>query len=166
MMCLQNTNSTSKTVILTVLAFKRNSTHLHWNQPKLSPVSESSTHPLYTKLCMLFPAHLQARELCPQTYSLLLPLEWSQVTYIPASIKLGRANCMETAHAYNIQAMISGNAQVSVHSSPKMSTFFLLFDLWRVLQFPGTFVFFIWLAFQWCQNCCNLPGVYSLHFEK
>ena len=43
------------------------------------------------KLCMLFPAHLQARELCPQTYSLSLPLEWSQVTHIPASIKLGGA---------------------------------------------------------------------------
>ena len=38
---------------------------------------------------MLFPARLQARELCPQTYSLSLPLEWSQVTHIPASIKLG-----------------------------------------------------------------------------
>ena len=40
---------------------------------------------------MLFPAHLQARELCPQTYSLSLPLEWSQVTHIPASIKSGGA---------------------------------------------------------------------------
>ena len=38
---------------------------------------------------MLFPAHLQARELCPQ--SLLLALELSQVTHIPASIKTGRA---------------------------------------------------------------------------
>ena len=44
-----------------------------------------------TKLCMPFPAHLQARELCPQTYSLSLPLEWSQVTHIPAGIKLGGA---------------------------------------------------------------------------
>ena len=40
---------------------------------------------------MLFPTHLQARELCPQTYSLSLPLEWSQVTHIPASIKSGWA---------------------------------------------------------------------------
>ena len=38
---------------------------------------------------MLFPTHLQARELCLQTYSLSLPLEWSQVTHIPASIKSG-----------------------------------------------------------------------------
>ena len=44
-----------------------------------------------TKLRMLFPAHLQARELCPQTYSLSLPLEWSQVTHIPASMKSGGA---------------------------------------------------------------------------
>ena len=42
----QNTHLTSKTVILAMLAFKKNSTHLHSNQPKLSPVSESSTHPL------------------------------------------------------------------------------------------------------------------------
>ena len=76
----QNTHLISKTVVLAMLAFKKNPTHLHSNQPKLSPVS-----------CMLFPAHLQARELCPQTYSLSLPLEWSQVTHIPASIKSGGA---------------------------------------------------------------------------
>ena len=40
---------------------------------------------------MLFPTHLQARELCPQTYSLSLPLEWSQVTHTSASIKSGGA---------------------------------------------------------------------------
>ena len=40
---------------------------------------------------MLFPTHLQAREVCPQTYSLSLPLEWSQVTHFPASIRLSRA---------------------------------------------------------------------------
>ena len=39
-----------------------------------------------TKLRMLFPAHLQARELCPQTYSISLPLEWSQDTHNPTSI--------------------------------------------------------------------------------
>ena len=39
---------------------------------------------------MLFPAHLQTRELCPQTYSLSLPLEWSQVTHIHTSIKMVR----------------------------------------------------------------------------
>ena len=38
-----------------------------------------------------FPAHLQASELCPQTYALSLPLEWSQVTHIPASIEMGGA---------------------------------------------------------------------------
>ena len=67
-----------------ILPFMNNSTPPHSNQPKLSPVSESSTHPLG----MLFPTHLQARELCPQTYSLSLPIEWSQVTHIPASINL------------------------------------------------------------------------------
>ena len=83
-----------------VLALKKNSTHLHSNQPKLSPVSESSTH-LLTKLCMLFPAHLQARELSPQTYSLSLPLEWSQVTHIPASIKSGGAYKPEKSAFYS-----------------------------------------------------------------
>ena len=58
----QNRYLTSKTVILAVLASKKNWTHLHSKQPKLN-----------TKSCMLFTAHLQARELCPQTYSLLLP---------------------------------------------------------------------------------------------
>ena len=43
------------------------------------------------KLRMLFPTHLQARELCAQTYSLSLPLKWSQVRHTPASIKLGGA---------------------------------------------------------------------------
>ena len=47
----QNTHLTSKTVILAVLALKKNSTHLHSNQPKLSPVSESSTHPLQNYVC-------------------------------------------------------------------------------------------------------------------
>ena len=70
-----------------MLAFKINSTCLgHSNQPKLSPVSEK-LNSLPTKLRILFPPHLQARELCPQTYSLLLPREWSQVTHTPASIR-------------------------------------------------------------------------------
>ena len=42
-----------------------------------------------TKPCMLFPTHLQAREICSQTYSLSLPLERSQVTHNRASTKLG-----------------------------------------------------------------------------
>ena len=50
---------------------------------------------------MLFPAHLQARELCPQTYSLSLPLEWSQVTHIPASIKSGGAYKPEKSAFYS-----------------------------------------------------------------
>ena len=36
---------------LAVLAFKKNSTHLHSNQPKLKPVSESSTHSLRNYVC-------------------------------------------------------------------------------------------------------------------
>ena len=78
----QNTHLTSKTVILAVLAFKKNSTHLHYKT-------------------VLFPAHLQARELCPQTYSLSLPLEWSQVTHIPASIKSGGAYKPEKSAFYS-----------------------------------------------------------------
>ena len=68
-----------------------------WLSRKI-PLKPTKTEPSFrkpnsppTKLCMLFPAHLQARELCPQTYSLSLPLEWSQVTHIPASIKSGGA---------------------------------------------------------------------------
>ena len=48
-----------------------------------------------------YPTHLQARKLCPQTYSLSLPLEWSQVTHIPASIKSGRAYKPEMSAFYN-----------------------------------------------------------------
>ena len=62
------------------------------------PLKPAKTEPSFrklnsppTKLHMLFPAHLQARELCPQTYSLSLPLEWSQVTHIPTSIKSARS---------------------------------------------------------------------------
>ena len=40
---------------------------------------------------MPFLTHLQARELCPQTYSLSSLLEWSQVTHIPTSMKSGGA---------------------------------------------------------------------------
>ena len=68
-----------------MLAFKKNSPL----KPAKTEPSFRKLNSLPTKLCMLFPAHLQARELCPQTYSLLLPLEWSQVTHIPASIKSG-----------------------------------------------------------------------------
>ena len=50
---------------------------------------------------MLLPVHLQARELCPQTYSLSLPLEWSQVTHIPASIKLCGAFKPENSAFYS-----------------------------------------------------------------
>ena len=46
------------------------------------PLKPTKTEPSFrklnsppTKLCMFFPAHLQARELCPQTYSLSLPLD-------------------------------------------------------------------------------------------
>ena len=72
------------------------------------PLKPTKTEPSFrklnsppTKLCMLFPAHLQARELCPQTYSLSLPLEWSQVTHIPASIKSGGAYNPEKSAFYS-----------------------------------------------------------------
>ena len=50
---------------------------------------------------MLFPTHLQARELCPQTYSLSLPLEWSQVRHTPASIQSGGAYKPEKSAFYS-----------------------------------------------------------------
>ena len=72
------------------------------------PLKPTNTEPSFrklnsppTKLRMLFPAHLQARELCPQTYSLSLPLEWSQVTHIPASIKSGGAYKPEKSAFYS-----------------------------------------------------------------
>ena len=72
------------------------------------PLKPTNTQPSFrklnspsTKLRMLFPAHLQARELCPQTYSLSLPLEWSQVTHIPASIKSGGAYKPEKSAFYS-----------------------------------------------------------------
>ena len=81
----QNTHLTSKAVILPVLASKK------FDMPPLKPTKTETSfrelNSLPTKLHMLFPTHLQARELCPQTYSLSLPLEWSQVTHTPASIK-------------------------------------------------------------------------------
>ena len=49
---------------------------------------------------MLFPTHLQSRELCSQAYSLSLPLEWSQVKHTPASIKSGRAHKPEKSAFY------------------------------------------------------------------
>ena len=74
------------------------------------PLKPTKTKPSFrklnsppTKLCILFPAHLQARELRPQTYSLSLPLEWSQVTHIPTSysIKLGGAYKPKKSAFYN-----------------------------------------------------------------
>ena len=79
----QNTHLTSKAVILAVLAL--------FDTPPLKPTKTETSfrklNSLPTKLRMLFPTHLQARELGLQTYSLSLTLEWSQVTHTPASIK-------------------------------------------------------------------------------
>ena len=96
----QNTHLTSKAVILAMLAFKKNSTHLHSKPTNTEPSFRKLNSPP-TKLRMLFPAHLQARELCPQTYSLSLPLEWSQVAHIPASIKSGGAYKPEKSAFYS-----------------------------------------------------------------
>ena len=83
---------------MSVVDFKGTTISLFVFQEKFDtpPLKPTNTEPSFrklnspsTKLRMLFPAHLQARELCPQTYSLSLPLEWSQVTHIPASIKSG-----------------------------------------------------------------------------
>ena len=60
-------------------------------KPTKTETSFRKLNSLPTKLRMLFPTHLQARELCPQTYSLSLPLEWSQVTHTPTSIESGGA---------------------------------------------------------------------------
>ena len=70
------------------------------NRPKLSPVSESSTHPLRNHVCF-FPLTSKARELCPQTYSLSLPLKRSQVTHTPASTKSGGAYKPEKSAFYS-----------------------------------------------------------------
>ena len=94
----QNTHLTSKTVILAMLAFKKNLTHLHSNQPKLSPCSFRKLNSPPYKTVYAFPAHLQTREL---GYSLSLPLEWSQVTHIPASIKSGGAYKPEKSAFYS-----------------------------------------------------------------
>ena len=77
-----------------------------FDTPPLKPTkSEPSfrkinSHP--TTLHMVFPTHLQASELCPQTYSLSLPLEWSQGTHIPTSIKSGRAYKPEKSAFYTM----------------------------------------------------------------
>ena len=74
-----------------MLDFKKNLTHLHSNQLKLSPVSESSTHPLLHYICFFPLTSRSGSYTHAQTYSLSLPLEWSQVAHIPTSIKLGGA---------------------------------------------------------------------------
>ena len=98
----QNTHLTSKTVILAILALK-NSTQPHSKPTKTEPSFRKLNSPP-TKLCMHFPGHLQASELCPQTYCLSLPLEWSQVTHIPASIKFGEAYKPEKSAFYSTLA--------------------------------------------------------------
>ena len=81
---------------------KKQSIFRNLHTPPLKPTkTEPSFRKPPTKLCMLFPAHLQARELCPQTYSLSLPLEWSQVTHISASIKSGGAYKPEKSAFYS-----------------------------------------------------------------
>ena len=76
-----------------------------FNTPSLKPTkTESSFRKLNsppTKLGMLFCAHFQARESCPQTYPLSLPLEWSQDIHIPASRKMGGAYKPEKAAFYS-----------------------------------------------------------------
>ena len=65
--------------------FQENLTQPHWNEAKHEPNFRQLNSPP-TK-----PTHLQAVESCPRTYSLSLPLEWSQDTHIPTSINLGGA---------------------------------------------------------------------------
>ena len=85
----------SKTVILAVLAFKKNSTRLH----SKTETSFRKLNSLPTKLHMLFPR--PGSYLCPQTYSLSSPLEWSKVTHTPASIKSGGAYKPEKSVFYS-----------------------------------------------------------------
>ena len=70
-------------------------------KPTKTETSFRKLNSLPTKLRMLFHTHLQARELCPQTYSLSLPLEWSQVTHTPASIKSGGVHKPEKSAFYS-----------------------------------------------------------------
>ena len=86
------------------LQFQSTSQNTHWPQnsnfgcagfqekfdtPPLKPTKTETSFTKVnsppTKLHTLFPTHLQARELCPQTYSLSLLIEWSQVTHTPTS---------------------------------------------------------------------------------
>ena len=52
---------------LAILAFQKNSRHIHQNQLKSSPVSERSAYPCKTMYA--FPAHLWVTEFWPQIYS-------------------------------------------------------------------------------------------------
>ena len=87
-----------------MLAFKKNSTPLHSNQPKLKPVSETSTHSLQNYVYFFpltsRPGSYAHKPIC----SLSLPLEWSQVRHIPASIKLGDAYKPKKSALYSIFA--------------------------------------------------------------
>ena len=83
----QNTHLTSKTVIIGCAGFQEK-----FDTPPLkTETSYRKLNSLPTKLHMLFPTHLQARELRPQTYSLSLPLECNQVGHTPTNIKSGGA---------------------------------------------------------------------------
>ena len=64
-----------------------------FDTPPLKPTNQNWTQFQRAQLTPYKTMHAfsQARDLYPQTYSLSLPLEWSQVTHIPTSIKSGRA---------------------------------------------------------------------------
>ena len=79
----QNSQLTSN---VAMFAFKKSSTPPPLKLTKTMPSFRKLNSPA-TKLGMLF-LH---RELWPQTYSLSLPFDWSQVTHIPASTKMGVA---------------------------------------------------------------------------
>ena len=81
--------------------------------PTKTETSFRKLNSLPTKLRMFFPAHLQAmaRELCPQTYSLSLPLEWSQVRHTPASIKSGRAYKPKKSAFYSTYSAFENSAR-------------------------------------------------------
>ena len=78
-----------------MLAFKKNSTHLHSDQPKMSPVSESSTHALQNYVCFFPLSFLQARELCqgimPTNLLPIIALRMEPSYTHPPCIKLGGA---------------------------------------------------------------------------
>ena len=67
---------------LALLTFKTNLTHPQSNQPKLNPVSESSTHPLQTQVCS-FCSFLGQGAMITNQLPVIAPRLESQLSIVP-----------------------------------------------------------------------------------